>query len=160
MHIEWHETCKCKCRLDASGYNNKQRWNEYNCRCECKQLIDKGVCDKGLIWDLSNCEFECDKSCDIGEYLDYENCKCRKKLVDRLVEECTETNNEVKLAEITLSENKIKHKRSSCTLYIVLFSIVFTINVEIGTYFVYYKYINCNKETDRKEKFYFLDNNY
>ena len=24
-HIEWHRTCKCKCRLDASVYNNKQR---------------------------------------------------------------------------------------------------------------------------------------
>ena len=24
-HIEWHETCKCKCRLDASVCNNKQR---------------------------------------------------------------------------------------------------------------------------------------
>ena len=24
-HIEWHETCKCKCRLDASVSNNKQR---------------------------------------------------------------------------------------------------------------------------------------
>ena len=23
--IEWHETCKCKCRLDASVCNNKQR---------------------------------------------------------------------------------------------------------------------------------------
>ena len=38
-HIKWHETCKCKCRLDASV---------------------------------------CHKSCDFGEYLDYENCKCRK----------------------------------------------------------------------------------
>ena len=27
-HIEWHETCKCKCKLDASSCNNKQRWNE------------------------------------------------------------------------------------------------------------------------------------
>ena len=26
-HIEWHKTCKCKCRLDASVCNNKQRWN-------------------------------------------------------------------------------------------------------------------------------------
>ena len=26
-HTEWHETCKCKCRLDASVCNNKQRWN-------------------------------------------------------------------------------------------------------------------------------------
>ena len=72
---------------------------------------------------------ECDKSGDIGEYLDYENCTCRKKLVDKLVEECTETNNEVKLAKITLTENKNKYKRSSCTLYIVLFLIIFTINV-------------------------------
>ena len=23
----WHETCKCKCRLDASVCNNKQMWN-------------------------------------------------------------------------------------------------------------------------------------
>ena len=35
-HIEWHETCKCKCRLDASVFNNKKRWNNDKCRCECK----------------------------------------------------------------------------------------------------------------------------
>ena len=23
-HIEWHETCNCKCRLDARVCNNKQ----------------------------------------------------------------------------------------------------------------------------------------
>ena len=48
---------------------------------------NKGICDKGFIWNLSNCDCECDKLCDIGEYLDYKNCKCRKKLVDELVEE-------------------------------------------------------------------------
>ena len=152
-HIEWHETCKCKCRLDASVCNNKQRWNEDKCRCECKELIDKGVCNKEFIWNPSNCEFECDKSCGIGEYLDYENCQCRKKLIVRLVEQCTENVEEVKLAKITLTENENKCKCSSCTLYIVLFSIIFAINVGIGTYFVYYKYMNCNKETDGKEKF-------
>ena len=30
------------------------------------------MCDKGFIWNPSNCECECDKSCDVGEYLDYE----------------------------------------------------------------------------------------
>ena len=35
-YIKSHETCKCKCRLDASVYNNKQWWNNDKCRCECK----------------------------------------------------------------------------------------------------------------------------
>ena len=42
-HIEWHETCKFKCRLDSSVCNNKQRWNKDKCRCECKEYIDKGT---------------------------------------------------------------------------------------------------------------------
>ena len=48
-HIEWHKTCKCKCRLDGSVCNNKQPWNDDKCRCKCKELIDKGVCEKGFI---------------------------------------------------------------------------------------------------------------
>ena len=32
-HMKWHETCKCKCRLDARVCNNKQRWNEDKCLC-------------------------------------------------------------------------------------------------------------------------------
>ena len=78
-HIKWHETCKCKCRLDASVCNNKQHWNDDKFGCECKELIYKLVCDKGYIWNPSNCERECDKPCDVGEYLDYKNCNCRKK---------------------------------------------------------------------------------
>ena len=45
-HVKWHETCKCKCRLDAGVCNNKKRWNQDKYRCECKKLIDKGACDK------------------------------------------------------------------------------------------------------------------
>ena len=106
---EWHEKCKCKCRLDAIVCTNKQRWNKDKYRSECKELIDKGICDKGFNWNPSICECECNKTCDIGEYLDYENCKCRKKLVDTLIYECTETIEEVKLAKITL-ENENKNK--------------------------------------------------
>ena len=131
---------KCICRLDAIICNTKQCWNSEKCWCECKELIDKYVWDKGYAWNLSNCEWECDKSCDIGEYLDYENCKCRKRLVDKLVDECDENIDEVKI----VSESK--NKCNSCILYIVLFSIFFTINVGIATYFVYYKYTNRNKE--------------
>ena len=109
-HIKWHETCKCKCRLDASVCNNKQRQNDDKSRCEGKQLIDKGVCDNGFIWNPGNCECECDKLCNVGEYLDYENCKCRKKLVDKLLEQCTKTVEEVKIAE---TENENTHKWNS-----------------------------------------------
>ena len=136
--IKWHETSKCKCRLNASVCNNKQRWNSDKCRCECKELIDREMCDNGFIWNPSNCKCECDKSCDVGEYLDYENCKCRKKLLDKLVDECTEVVEEVKLAKITLAENENMYKCNSCTLYIVLFSIIFTIIVGITAYFVYF----------------------
>ena len=96
-HIKWYETCIC--RLDKIIYNNKQRCNQDKCRCECKELIDKGICDKGFFWNPSNCECECDKSCNIGEYLDYSSCKCRKKLVDPLVEECTENINETEFVK-------------------------------------------------------------
>ena len=94
------------CKFGANVCNNNQRWNKNKCRCEYKELIDKKVCDKGFIWNPSNCECECDKACDFGEYLDYEDCKCRKKLVDKLVDECNETVEEMKLAKITLAENE------------------------------------------------------
>ena len=43
-HIEWDETCKCKCRLDSNACNNKQRWNEDKCRGECREkLNDKKI---------------------------------------------------------------------------------------------------------------------
>ena len=113
-HIKWHETCRCMCGLDAIVCNNNQRWKNDKCRCECKELIDKSACDKAYAQNPSNCECECDKACDVGEYLAYENCKCRKRLVDELVDECTETVEEVKLAE-----NENSYKCSSCTVYTV-----------------------------------------
>ena len=51
-YIKFHKTCKCKCRLDVSVCNNKQRWNNDKYRCKCKELIDKGSCDKEFIWIL------------------------------------------------------------------------------------------------------------
>ena len=51
-YIKFHKTCKCKCRLDESVCNDKQRWNNDKYRCKCKELIDKGSCDKEFIWIL------------------------------------------------------------------------------------------------------------
>ena len=64
----------------------------------------------------------------------------QKKLVDKLVDECTETIEEVKLAKITLAENENSCECSSCTVYTVLFWIFFTINVgAIVAYFIYFR---------------------
>ena len=104
---------------------------------------------KGFIWNTSDCECECDKSCDIGEYLDYKNCKCRKKIIDKLTEECSENinRNEMLYNEtldlISLSDNnKTFH---SCIVYIVLFSVFLIINISMAIYlFLYLKNRSTN----------------
>ena len=72
-----------------------------------------------------------------------------KKMVHKLVDKSTENIDEVKTAEVTLTENM--RKCSSCILYIVLF---FTTNVGISTYFVYYKYMNRKKSVSKYDYVY------
>ena len=146
------------CRLNGIICNSKQRWNKDKCRCECKELIDKGVCGKGFIWNPSNCECECNKSCYIGKYLDYSNCKCKKKLVDLFIEESTENIDETKIFNITLAENQNSYYGcNSYKVYIVFIAVVFTILAGITIYFVYYKWslirgnISCTKFNTHKE---------
>ena len=140
-HIKLHKICKYICRLDKIICNNKQRWNEDKCRCECKELNYKGVCDKGHVWNPINCECECDKSCSIGEYLDYSSCKCRKKLVHLLLEECTGNINATKLVNITV-ENKNNDRCRSCVVYKVLLWMFFVISCGTIIYIVYHVYVN------------------
>ena len=89
--------------------------------------------------------------------MDYENYKCRKKFVDKLIDECTETIEEVKLAKITLAENENENKYSSCTEYIVLMIADFTIFTGITNYFVYYSWsliknnVSCIKFSTYKD---------
>ena len=55
------------------------------------------------------------------------------------MEEYGENVDETKLAEIALAENKNSYKCSSCTVYIVLFWIFFTISIAgIVAYFIYF----------------------
>ena len=150
--IKWHKTCKYICRLNEIICNNKQRWNRDKCRCECKELIDKEVCDKGFIWNPSNCECECHKSFNISQYLDYSDCKCERKLIDPLIEECTKNDNETKIVNIT-----VKNENSSSKVYIVLITVVFTIFTGITITFVYYNWsliknkVSCIKSNTHKE---------
>ena len=61
------------------------------CDKKCKELIDKGICDKGIMKNHSICDCDCDKSCKVGQCLDYENCKFRKRMIDKLVGKCSES---------------------------------------------------------------------
>ena len=134
-HVNWNETCKCKHRLNSSVCNNKQHCINDKCRCECKELIDSGRCDKGSIWNSGNCECDCDKLRGVGEYLGCKNCKCKKRLVDKLVEECSENIDE---NEMIYNSTLNDHEKicNSCTVYIVLLAIFFIIIVSISSIFI------------------------
>ena len=69
--------------------------------------------------------------------LDYENCKCRRKLVDKLVEECSENfdGNEM-IYNGTL--NDFESLCSSFTIYISLFVIALLTIIGISSAFIYF----------------------
>ena len=83
-----HESCECKCRLNESVSNSKQKWNHNECWCKCKSLDDYSSCEKGYMWYPSTCDCEYNKACKIDEYLNTKNCYCKKRLIGRLVLEC------------------------------------------------------------------------
>ena len=97
------------------------------CRCECREdLVNNS--DKVYIWNPSNCACECDKSCGIGQYLDYKSCVCRNSLVDKLVKECTSATDENKIYNKTLKVTS-SNDCASCTLCVVLFAVFLSISV-------------------------------
>ena len=114
------QMCNICIMCNTSICNDKKRWNKDKRRCECKELFDKGSYDKGFIWNPSICECECDKLCYVREYLDYEDCKCRKKIVDKLVEKYSgNIDGNAVIYNETLNGNVC----NSCTIYIVLLAI-------------------------------------
>ena len=117
--------------------------NEDKCRFECREeLIDKVSYDKGSVFNSSNCGYECDRSCDIGEYLDYKNCKCRKKIAGALVEECSKNIDGNKMiyngTVNTIPSIAIKKMCGSCKLDTVLFAVFLVTSTVISTVFIYF----------------------
>ena len=63
----------------------------------------------------------------------------QKGLVNKLVEcssaeDCTENIDETRLVET----NSTECERNSCTLYTMLFSVIFKVNIGNGSYFLYF----------------------
>ena len=47
-----HISCDCKCKINSTTYNSKQKWNNKTCQCECKNYRK---CKKDYIWNPSTC---------------------------------------------------------------------------------------------------------
>ena len=95
------------------------------------------------MWNPSTCMCECDKYCEVGHYLDYKNCACRKKLIDDLIEQCTtvidiEINNGIDLV--------VDKTSSSNNIYLFLFIAVLMISLLLAAGVVYY----CRKDNSKK----------
>ena len=75
----------------------------------------------------------------------YANCKCRKRPIDRLVEQCSENIDEKELhsnelISVTLNDSESmcgSCERSNCTIYIVLL-VIFFISISISCASVYF----------------------
>ena len=72
----------------------------------------------------------------------------KKKLADKLIDECIETIEETKLVNITFTENGNNYECSSCIVYIVLMIVAFTIFTGITVYLVYYNWYLINNKYD------------
>ena len=142
----WHETCKCVCKLTEAICNVRQVWNENKCQCERKQdLINKLACNKGYIWNPSTCSCECDQLGDVGQYLDYQNCVCRKSLIDKMVKERTS------VVEEDIETSLMLADCPSQVPYIVLFIVFLLISVIIGSVFLYY-YRNWSNRSNQSNQ--------
>ena len=109
-------------------------------------MIDKGKFNDGFVWNPSICEWECVKSCDIGDQLDYANCKCRKRLIDKLILECED---EVLNAypintkdTISIADKKVTCK-NNCPVYIILLTIMCLISLAIVSISTLFHWQSC-----------------
>ena len=115
-HIKCHETYKCRCRLDASFSNNKQRWIKIKADVNVKNWSTKEFVIKDLFGILANVN--------VINYVMLEN---------KLVQESSE-----KIDGNETNHNDYKNVCNSCTGYIVLFVIAFLTIICIKIAFIYF----------------------
>ena len=139
----WHKSCKCVCKLNSSVCNNKQIWNSDACRCDCNEDFAGIInCTRGYTWNQSICECQCDTWFKPSQYLDYQNCVCKNKLIGRVIaEECTSVINE------TMMNNKdnIDNNNTITNILIGLFSVVMFAVIVYLCIFAYFKWFKGKK---------------
>ena len=126
-HIKWHETCKCKCKLDATLCNNKQRWMMINVAANVKNwlivvYVIKDILGIPVIVSVNL----------INHVMLVKNCKVEKGWKINVMKECSENTDEAKLTEIALFESTEFY-----TVFIVLDVTALTTCIDIGAYYTY-----------------------
>ena len=104
------------------------------------------VCDKGYMWNPSTCPCECNRYCETGQYLDYKNCVCRKKIIDGLIEQCTS------IVDIEIKNNALskKNDESFGNIYFILFIVFSVLFVLFLVGFIYYWHKDNTKNITKK----------
>ena len=113
QHVQ-HESCECKCELNESLCNSKQKWNHDECWCGCKKLHDSSFYKNDYMWNLSTCNSECNKACKIDKYLDTKNFSRNKRLFGRLVLACEDEI--LTTTQTSLDDKKVTREKISALL--------------------------------------------
>ena len=78
------------------------------------------------MWNPSTWACECDMWCKPGQYLDYEICICKNKLIGKIISECTSI----------INETMINNKK-----YIYIIMILHLFSLVYFHYFIYRNYL-------------------
>ena len=77
--------------------------------------------------------------------MDYKNCRCRKKIIDKSVEECSENidGNEMLYNETLEIISSSDNNKTSvfCIVYIILFSVFLIISLSMAIYVYFFLYL-------------------
>ena len=118
-----HGSCECKCGLNESVCNSKQRWNHDECWCKCKELNDWCSCKDDYIWNPNTCDYECKKAHKVNEYVVFKNCSCEKCLFDKLV--LAYEDEILNATEASIDEKKLTCKKNNCLIHTISLVIIY-----------------------------------
>ena len=89
------------------------------------------------MWNPSTCECQCDMWCKPGQYLNHKKYVCKKKLISRVIAQCTSLINE------TMMNNRDNEDNANTitNIFIRLFSVLLFVGIVCFCVFAYFKWI-------------------
>ena len=126
--VQFHEICKCVCKINSSVCSEKQRFNKNKYRCEC--LINR-KCQNNFVWNYSNCE-----------------CEYRKSAKLIVEEECEEINDFTHNKTISGNSKNliIKKKIENCKPFVASSILFVSVSIILSEIMVYFCVKSKNKD--------------